>query len=175
MATCSPATMLTDYALALLCLYFAIATAKPRAGGGRSTLWPLAFLVTAFAAIVGGTAHGFQGRPLGDSRAGVWALTVFSIALGSTLLIGAGVHSALRPLARSDKARREGISWLKRAIVLSVAGLAALIGQLSLHEHFNHADLFHVIQMAGLYCLFRGALLLRGLVSESGSSRETSR
>ena len=33
----------------------------------------------------------------------------------------------------------------------------------SLAEHFNHNDLYHVIQMVGLYCFYRGALALHEL------------
>lgn len=150
--------MLTDYALALLCLYFVIALGKgsSRAGGRRVGLWTAAFLVTAVAATLGGTAHGFR-IPLGESWAVVWNLTVAAIAGSSVLLIAAGVRSALRPEAANEAARARGITWLKRGIAVSLVGLAVLVGKLSLHEHFNHNDLYHVIQMGGLYCLFRGA------------------
>lgn len=57
-----PTTMLTDYALAGLCLYFAAAlwNGSRQPGGRRVVLWMAAFLVTALAALAGGTAHGFR-------------------------------------------------------------------------------------------------------------------
>jgi hypothetical protein len=78
----------------------------------------------------------------------------------------------MRPQAKDERARRQGILWLMRAIGVSLAGLAVLVLKLAPHPHFNHNDLYHVIQMGGLYCLYRGALLLHGL-NGSGKTRET--
>jgi hypothetical protein len=169
MKVTEPATMLTDYALSLLCTWFAFSLWR-RSGGRRVGLWGAAFTVTALAALAGGTAHGFR-LPLGETWGLVWRITVLSIAAGSALLIVAGVRSAVRPQAEHEEARREGIVWLKRAIGVSLAGLAVLVLKLSPHPHFNHNDLYHVIQMGGLFCLYRGAVLLHGLHGISGSGR----
>lgn len=163
-----PATMLTDYALSLLSVLLGLSLLR-RAQGHRVGLWVSAFLVTAFAALAGGTAHGFR-IPLGENWSLLWRITVCSIALGSVLLIAAGVRSAVRPETRDESARRNGHSWLKRAIGLSLLGLAVLVLKLSPDRNFNHNDLYHVIQAGGLYCLYRGAVLLHGL-SESGRRR----
>jgi Family of unknown function (DUF6962) len=159
-----PMTMVTDYLLALLCLGIVIALGRRSAlrGGRRVGLWLLAFAVLALAAIAGGTAHGFR-NPLGESWARVWRVTVWSIAAGSALLVAAGVRSVRRSQASSESARRRGISWLERAIAVSLLGLVVLVGRIAPHESFNQNDLYHVIQMVGLYCLYRGAALLHGL------------
>lgn len=164
--------MLTDYALALLCVTFATALwrAARESGGRRVGMWLAAFCVTAIAAVAGGTAHGFR-IPLGEHWASLWAFTVASIAAGSVLLIGAGVRSALRSEAINAAARSDGLKWLKWGVVVTLVALAALVGRVSLHEHFNHNDLYHVIQMAGLYCLYRGARLLHGLAVGVGRGR----
>lgn len=156
--------MLTDYALALLCLGFALLLWRRSSPLGRRGvgMWIVAFFVTAIAAIFGGTAHGFR-EPLGSNWTVVWRLTVASIALSSVLLIGAGVRSALHPKPATPAARSEGLKWLKRGVAVTLIALAVLVGRLSLHEHFNHNDLFHVIQMGGLYCLFRAVRLLHDL------------
>jgi len=162
--------MLTDYAITVMCAVFAIRLY--RCSEGRSAgLWIAAFSVTAFAALAGGTAHGFR-VPLGEDWSVVWRTTVVSIALGSALLVAAGIRSALRPQSGDERTRREGFLWLKRAIGVSLAGLAVLVLKLAPHRHFNHNDLYHVIQMGGLYCLYWGAVLLHGL-NESGRTRET--
>jgi hypothetical protein len=166
MTLSEPSTMLTDYALTLLCGWFAL-TLYLRSEGRRLGLWIAAFGVTAFAALAGGTAHGFR-IPLGDAWAGVWRVTVASIAASSALLIAAGFRSALRPETADGEARRRGRAWLKRAIGVSLLGLAVLVRKLAPHPAFNHNDLYHVIQMGGLYCLYRGAALLHG-ISESGT------
>lgn len=48
--------------------------------------------------------------------------------------------------------------WLVAGVAASVA--AAVVQQVGLapHPHFNHNDLYHVIQIAGFYLLFRGGL-----------------
>jgi hypothetical protein len=46
--------------------------------------------------------------------------------------------------------------------VAAVAG-AIQWARLAPHVHFNHNDLFHVVQMASLYLLYRGGLLLRDM------------
>jgi len=168
--------MVTDYALALLCLGFAwlLWSGSRRTGARRVGLWTTAFAVTAIAAVAGGTAHGFR-VPLGDSWATLWSMTVWSIAASSILLITAGVRSALRSEARDRRERSEGILWLKRGIAVTLVGLVVLLAKLSLHEHFNKNDLYHVIQMGGLYCLYRGARLLHGIVIGADASLETGR
>jgi hypothetical protein len=170
MVVTEPATMLTDYALTLVCAVFAIRLYRA-SEGRRIGLWVSAFSVTAFAALAGGTAHGFR-VPLGENWSLIWRITVVSIALGSGLLVAAGIRSATRPQSGNERARREGILWMKRAIGVSLAGLAVLVLKLAPHRHFNHNDLYHVIQMGGLYCLYRGAVLLHGL-NGFGKTRET--
>ena len=165
--------MLTDYALTLLCVWlaFSLRGRARRAGGRKVGLWIAAFSVTALAALAGGTAHGFR-IPLGENWSLVWRITVVAIAAGSGLLIAAGIRSALRPESKDEASRREGVLWLKRAIGVSLAGLAVLVLKLAPHRHFNHNDLYHVIQMGGLFCLYRGAESLHGL-SGSGRRRGT--
>ena len=58
--------------------------------------------------------------------------------------------------------------WILAGVLVSM--LAALFqqGRVSMHPHFNHNDLYHVIQMGAMYLLFRGGMLLRA--QESGES-----
>jgi hypothetical protein len=48
---------------------------------------------------------------------------------------------------------------------VGVAVVAGIIqwARLAPHARFNHNDLFHVVQMASLYLLYRGGLLLRDM------------
>ncbi len=156
MPVSEPATMLTDYALALLSAFFACSLYR-RPPGRKPWLWIVAFALIAIAALAGGTAHGFRGL-LGESWRFVWRITVFSIALGSALLIVAGIRSAVHPETSEENARRLGHRWLKWAVAISLLALGILVFKLSPHPQFNQNDLYHVIQMAGLYCLYRGAI-----------------
>jgi hypothetical protein len=169
MPVSEPATMLTDYALALLAVYFAFSLYH-RSLDRKMSLWIGAFSVIAFAALAGGTAHGFR-IPFGENWDLIRRITVFSIALGSALLIVAGIRSAIHPETFDRNARCIGHRWLKRAVAISLLGLAVLVLKLSPHPRFNHNDLYHVIQMGGLYCLYRGAVLLGGLGTSGGDRK----
>ena len=65
--------------------------------------------------------------------------------------------------------------YIVMGVVVSL--LAAILQQakVDLHRHFNHNDLFHVVQIGANYLFFRGALLLRDRDGEPGRRRETGR
>jgi len=42
--------------------------------------------------------------------------------------------------------------------LVSLAASWVQVMRISLHENFNHNDLFHVIQMLGMYLMYRGGL-----------------
>jgi hypothetical protein len=50
--------------------------------------------------------------------------------------------------------------WVIGSIVVSVIGARVQMSRLTLHEHFNHNDLYHVIQLVALWLLYRGGLLM---------------
>ena len=160
-----PMTLITDYLLAGQCVLLAISLLrKSRAAGkGSVGLWVLAFLVAALAALAGGTSHGFR-LYLGEANwAIVWTVTVWSIGASSVLMLIAGLRSALRPATDKQEHRKLGVSWLRKGILVSATGIALMVAKVSFHQHFNHNDLYHVIQMLGLWCFYRGAVLLHGL------------
>lgn len=49
--------------------------------------------------------------------------------------------------------------WVIWSIVVSVIGALVQMSRLTLHEHFNHNDLYHVIQLVALWLLYRGGRL----------------
>lgn len=51
--------------------------------------------------------------------------------------------------------------WLAAGIVTSFAGAGIQASGLAPHPHFNHNDLYHVVQMAATWMLYRGGLELR--------------
>lgn len=58
---------------------------------------------------------------------------------------------------RADKASY----WALVGIAVSAAAAAVQFYRVALHEHFNHNDLYHLIQIAGVVLFFRGGKLLR--------------
>ena len=160
-----PMTMVTDYLLAAQCVFFALSllARSRRAGRGSVGLWVTAFAVTTVAALAGGTAHGFRLYLDEANRAVVWTVTRWSIGSGAVLLFVAGLNAALRPQTQAAEDRKTGVGWLKKGIVVSAVGILLMVSKVSPHQHFNQNDLYHVVQMVGLYCFYRGAALLHGL------------
>ena len=56
---------------------------------------------------------------------------------------------------------REAAGWLMAGIVVSFLAAGIQQSGFALHEHFNHNDLYHVVQMGAIYLLYRGAAELR--------------
>lgn len=50
--------------------------------------------------------------------------------------------------------------WVIGSIIVSVIGALVQMSRLKLHEHFNHNDLYHVIQLVALWLLYRGGKLM---------------
>ncbi len=157
--------MVTDYILAGECVILAIClVGKARAGAVNSTgFWVPAFLTFALAALAGGTAHGFR-LDLGEvNHAIVWRVTVWSIVAAAAMMLVAGLHSTLRPDTDNPTCRAAGVRWLKWGAMVSAVGLALMALKVSVHENLNHNDVYHVIQMLGLFFFYRAALLLEGV------------
>jgi membrane-bound metal-dependent hydrolase YbcI (DUF457 family) len=53
-----------------------------------------------------------------------------------------------------------GAAWLMAGIGVSLAGALMQRGGVALHRHFNHNDLFHVLQTIGIYFYYRAGALL---------------
>lgn len=71
--------------------------------------------------------------------------------LGIAALAG---HAAL--------SRRERFApWLLAGVAVSFAAAGIQASGLTLHRHFNHNDLYHVVQMGAFWLLYKGGLRLR--------------
>jgi hypothetical protein len=55
--------------------------------------------------------------------------------------------------------------WILAGIAASVAGALVQASGFTLHRHFNHNDLYHVIQIAAVLLLYRGARRLTDSVA----------
>jgi len=149
-----PATMITDYLLALASLVFGVSLMRLRAQRPALslTLWAIGFLASAIAAIVGGTFHGFALYVSAPVHRAMWNLTVLLIG------VSAGLFTAAI-LAKSQGTPGQK-NWLVRGVMLSMVGLVVQQSGLSLLRNFNHNDLYHCIQAIAFYGFFRAA---RGL------------
>jgi predicted membrane channel-forming protein YqfA (hemolysin III family) len=75
----------------------------------------------------------------------------YGVAL-AILLVGAASETIRR--------RAPGMTWLMAGVVVSLVAGIVQARRFALHRHFNHNDLYHVIQMAALYAFYRGGALL---------------
>lgn len=199
-----PMTVLTDYLLAALSVYWARRLARSgktglAAAGGN---WTWALAASAAAAFLGGSYHGFPTLPqplpwllwkaaqaaiglaayfavratalgrlppgarraalrLGAAQLAIYLLWIarhddflYSIIdYGAAFVFALAAHlpAALR---RADPAARAIVG----GIVVCFAGAAGQAAGLAPHPHFNHNDLYHVVQMIGMWLIYRGAL-----------------
>ena len=153
MSLAEPTTTLTDYALAVVSTAFSVRLFLSGRGSGQTFhwLWALGFLATAAAAATGGTFHGFQPFFKDTTTAALWNLTVFLIGLSAAFMIS-GTRVAV--------VSQEGKRWLILGATLSLLGLVVQQSGIVLYRNLNHNDIYHLIQLGGLYFLYRGAVLL---------------
>ena len=175
-----PMTMATDYLLAAAAVWFAIRLWRLE----RVRAWPLAFLFTAAGSLTGGTYHAIGGEWLW--KATVYSIGLASffllvamrvpviVALGKFLVYATWMIThdgfefviadygltlliiAVIAIVAWFRSRATGAPWIIGSVALSIA---AAVAQQSgdLAPHFNHNDLYHVIQLAALWLLYRGA------------------
>ena len=74
--------------------------------------------------------------------------------VGTLVVLLAG---ALYAIARW---RAPGMGWLVAGVAVSLVALLVQVRRIAFHRHFNHNDLYHVIDMVALYVFFRGAVQL---------------
>lgn len=59
-----------------------------------------------------------------------------------------------------------GTGSVALGLLISFAAAGVQVSGFSIHKHFNHNDLYHVIQMVGMVFLFRGAQRLEDFISQ---------
>ena len=57
--------------------------------------------------------------------------------------------------------RNASSRWVVAGVAASLAAAAAQASGFDLHRHFNHNDLYHVVQIAAMVIFYRGARLMR--------------
>lgn len=59
------------------------------------------------------------------------------------------------------RSREQSAPWIIAGVLVSFAGAAVQQSGLTIHTHFNHNDLYHVIQMGAIYLFYRGGCHFR--------------
>ena len=178
-----PVTVLTDYVLGAVSACLALLLS--RSSQWTQKLWALAFAALALGAFLGGTWHGFvQSDVLWKATLFCVGVASFGMVAGSAFTLKSPFLVWLAALklavfaawiARSDDfiavIADTGLAfgillalhawkfngWLLAGVALSIAAALAQASGFALHAHFNHNDLYHVIQTAAMVLLYRGA------------------
>jgi len=133
----------------------------------KTTVYALA--LASFCLLVAALIATFRGRTLtilvtlAGSKFGLYALFMmqendFDYVIydyGSTMVIVLLLNTWTWLRQRTAAAQ-----WIIGGILVSFVASQIQMSGFTLHRHFNHNDLFHVVQMLGLALLYRGGLLL---------------
>jgi len=141
--------------------------------GARATAWALIYagiglanLLLLAGVVVALVPPRFRTLVLGALSLRFVAATILSMGRGFTFVMGDIVLSLVLLLGLGlffTLARPRPFGpWLLLAVVASFLGAFVQVSRLSPHPDFNHNDLFHVIQMGGIYFFYRAALFLDG-------------
>jgi hypothetical protein len=151
-----PVTMLTDYAIALVCFVFAVRLGKMIGPRTKVSVWfwCAGFVATGIAAAIGGTFDGFATYFETGTHRALWNLTIYAVGASGAFMT-AGVHAAY--IRREDGTVR----WLVLGILVTIIGGIVQQSGIRRGEHFNHNDVYHLIQIVGLYFFFRCAQTVR--------------
>lgn len=60
-----------------------------------------------------------------------------------------------------SKWKHKSAVWLISGVLISFSAAGIQMSGFTIHQHFNHNDLFHVIQIGANYLLYRGATMLK--------------
>jgi len=207
MSFSEPTTMVTDYALVMLCGFFAWRLWKVGRETGQASVssWAAGFACFGLASLAGGTFHGFSMRLSQAVLEELWKVTVYAIGLASFFLLTGTLSASIRPPVRRfvmlipyvqliayvlwmvthdnfryviyDYAftnlailaiqfiagithRARSAPWLAGGVLVSFLAAAVQVNEITLHQYFNHNDLYHMIQMGGMYLFYQSALVL---------------
>jgi len=176
-----PITLATDYLLAVASAIFAV-----RLWRRGNRLWALAFFSTACGSFFGGTFHGFGGTANWKATVAAIGLASMFLVLGATgnralriLAVAIFITYAIWMVAHDDfvyviidygisliavtilqaaawiRERAVSAPWVIGSVIVSVA--AAIVQQAPIA---HHNDVYHGIQLAALWLLYRGGALL---------------
>lgn len=177
-----PVTLLTDYLLGAVSAWLGIrllrfsrhwalaflALALAAFLGGTwhgliqsDLLWKATVLsvgVASFGMVVGSARIAAQGLLLqaltGFAAAKLLAYSAWMLFHDDFVWVIADTGSALAIVGALHLWRRNG--WMVAAVAVSVAAALVQASGLALHRHFNHNDLYHVIQIAAMLLFYRG-------------------
>jgi hypothetical protein len=157
------------WGVAFIALGLAAALGGTHHGFGFAALWKPAVLVLGVA-----SAGMLAGSALATAR-GMWRLALLALAAAKLAVYWAwlwrddrfiwavadtGSAFALVALLHLLGWRRPGSRWILAGVAVSIAAAAIQASGIDLHRHFNHNDLYHLVQLGALLLYYRGVRVL---------------
>ncbi|MCI0516927.1 MAG: hypothetical protein L0Y45_03750 [Woeseiaceae bacterium] len=203
-----PSNLITDYLLGAVCLALALPLGRAalQQRSAAMTLWTIAYVTAATAALAGGTYHGFYNELDAKVAAVIWEVSMFAMGLTSAALLSASAtfaaperhrttwyiaiivkfcifawwmsgHDEFRYVVadmavsilaiiglhswRGYQSGDRSQLWVVAAMLIAVAGAVLQQWKISLHAHFDHNDLYHIVQIVALVVMARALLAMR--------------
>lgn len=136
----------------------------------QRTLWRAALIFTGAAAIMFAVATGQSAAPRQEDLimgAGLIALAVYVVLVivrptfGITALVSVVSLTAIFVSAIAiSRSSPTASAWILAGVALTAFGFWIQRARISLHRHLNNNDLYHVLQLIALICLYRAAVTL---------------
>ena len=157
------------WGIAFIALGLAAALGGTHHGFRLAALWKPTMLVLGVA-----SAGMLAGSALATAR-GMWRLALLALAAAKLAIYwiwvwrddrfiwavaDTGSAFALIALAHLFAWRRPGSRWIVAGVAVSIVAAAVQASGVDLHRHFNHNDLYHLVQLGALVLYYRGVRML---------------
>jgi len=160
------------WGIAFIALGLAAALGGTHHGFRLAALWKPTMLVLGVAS-AGMLAGSALATTRGVGRLALLALAAAKLAIYSIwvwrddrfiwAVADTGSAFALIALAHLFAWRRPGSRWIVAGVAVSIAAAAVQASGVDLHRHFNHNDLYHLVQLGALVLYYRGVRVLADL------------
>ncbi len=157
------------WGVAFIALGLAAALGGTHHGFRLEALWKPTVLVLGVAS-AGMLAGSAVATARGMSRLALLALAAAKLAVYWTwvwhddrfiwAVADTGSAFALVALLHLAGWRRPGSRWILAGVAVSIAAAAVQASGIDLHRHFNHNDLYHLVQLGALLLYYRGVRVL---------------
>ena len=97
---------------------------------------------------------------LAFSAYAIWMTTNSAFIYVIAYYVPAMTSVALIQLWAYYRSKLPTAPWFVSGVLVTLLGAIIQQSGFSIHRHFNHNDIYHVVQIAGLYLLYRGARLI---------------
>ena len=124
----------------------------------RNIIFILAYLkVLAFLMLM----FGYPKKYFGEFQNISFNLVIFDYLPVILLLLLMNSMEFVKTRNQAAKTKKPAAKTMMIGILISIAGTLVQMSGFGFHQHFNHNDIYHVIQMVAIYMIFKAVTLKR--------------